>query len=576
MYILKLYLEFMKENKGTMFANLLLILFNYPFEIIILSYLSSQIFVNLNNIGQNWDKLLKLMVIFVMCYMILEVSISLKDYNDSNTIPKFESFVRNKIISQVFQKNEINCHNVNLGELIQRLLKIPPSMSDVYERCNKYIIPFFLTIAMVVGYLSYINLHLGLIALAAFVVYICIFIYIGKNQLSISKKREKDETMLYEDIDDTLGNVFTIFSLNQLNFEKMRLDQNSKIFNEIFEKELNDSAKLKFITSSLNISLFVILVSSILYYFKKGKLNNATTISLITLVIFLVKHIRGLARRVSEGLIFMGNLKESEDYLTQLNSETAIDGTKVNFYKNGHINFNNVCFRYEGSKTDSLKNVTFNIRPKEHVIIVGHSGSGKSTILKLLTGFYEPYKGDVNIDNVKLSDAKKDYLRKHITYISQSTRLFNRPIIDNIIYGTKYTREQAISIIKDLDISQVLSSKDLFQLAGKFGDNLSGGQKQIVQMLRCYLLDNETVLLDEPTSAIDPHYKKYVIEIIKHIMKTKQIIMVTHDWSIVSMFDKVIYINKGQIKYNGSPTKFDHRIIEQHGGNCCRSNLINY
>ena len=143
-----------------------------------------------------------------------------------------------------------------------------------------------------------------------------------------------------------------------------------------------------------------------------------------------------------------------------------------------------------------------------------------------------------------------------MTNLIQHPRLFNRPIIDNIIYGTRYNRKEATKIIQKLNMSQVISSKDLNQLAGKYGDSLSGGQKQIVQLLRCYLSSAKIVLLDEPTSAIDPHHQKYVIEMIKELMKTRQVIMVTHDWSIIPIFKRVIYMDKGQILYDGSSNDF--------------------
>lgn len=553
MHIWRLYWDFFKQNKSALLANILLIFFNYPFEIILLSYLTSQIFINLNNIDQNWNTVLIYIAIFIACYIVLEFSITLKDYNDSKTIPKLESFVREKIIRTVFQKNEINCYNINLGELIQRLLKIAPSMTDVYDRFNKYLVPLFLTIIVVVGYLFFVNLKLGLIALIAFSIYIWVFFSFSQNQFNLSKKREKQEGQLYNDIEDTLGNIFTVFSLNQLKHETDRLNSQSDQFNKIFEKELNHSARIKFVGSFMNILLFIVLIGSTLYYFRQGEIDQVTTMTLITMTIFLVKHIRGLIRRTSEGLIFIGNLKESEEYLNQLNQQTVKDGKLTTFWSNGEIKFSDVYFKYHGSREDSLHNVRFSLKPKENLIIIGDTGSGKSTLLKLLTGFYQPYKGSVTIDSIKLTDIKKQCLRKHITYLSQNNRLFDRPIIDNIIYGTKYNRASAMKIIDKLDIVRILPHKNLLQMAGKHGDNLSGGQKQIVQLLRSYLLDSKIILLDEPTSAIDPQHKKYVIQLIHELMKHKQVIMVTHDWSLLSMFNRVIYLQKGQIKYDGTP-----------------------
>jgi len=548
MYTLDLFLEFANENKMAIFLNLILILINYPLEIIVLSSLTSRILASSTDIERRWKSLIVLLMALIGCYVILEFSSSLKDYNDSRIVPKFESFVRNRIIERVFKQNEINCHNVNMGELIQRLMKVPISLSTVYDRANKYLIPFFLTVTIVTAYLFYIHPPLGLISAVSFTIYITVFALVSRNQLEVSKKREADETNLYEDIDDTLSNVFTVFSLNQLGYENDRLNNNTRKFDSTYTKELRDSARTKFVTGMMSIAIFVILISSTLYFYRKDEIDTATTISLMAMVIFLVKHVNDTIRKASEAVIFMGTVTENEDYLKILNSKTLQDGYMVGFFRGGAIEFKGVHFRYENSNIDALKNVSFSLRPMESVAIIGHSGSGKSSILKLIAGFYKPQKGCISIDGIDLNLAKRSYLRSHITYLSQHNRLFNRPIIDNIIYGTKYNRDQAIRIIRKLNISKVLSAKDLHQHAGKHGDNLSGGQKQIVQLLRCYLLDNRIVLLDEPTSAIDPHYKRYVIALIRHIMKTRQVIMVTHDWSIANTFKRVILIENGEIK----------------------------
>jgi len=396
---------------------------------------------------------------------------------------------------------------------------------------------------------------LGVLVSVGFAVYFAIYAYMSFRQVEYSQKRQKDETLLYEDIDDTLGNVFTILGHNQLPFEKGLLEGRSRRFNSVFESEMIENARLKFIASLMNVALFVLFISFALSLYRNRGIDQATAIGLLTMIMFLVKHIRGLARRVSEGLVSLGNLREGDVYLRRLSS-VGKRGWKRDVIKTGRIRFEGVNFRYPDNRTDSLRDVTFEISPGENVVVIGKSGSGKSTVLKLLMGFYQVYRGRISIDSTDVRTIDPGHLRSNIKYLGQNVRLFNRPIIDNIIYGTGVDREKAKRVVNSLKVGRVLSSRNLEELAGKFGDNLSGGQKQMVQLIRSYLDRSRLVLLDEPTSAIDPHHKRDVVRVIRHLMSTRQVVLVTHDWSLIGMFPRVIYMDRGRVLYDGPTSGF--------------------
>lgn len=539
--------EFLKENKSWFVTNMIFILINYPFEIIILSYISSKILIEIVNIKNNWHMLKIHIILFILFYVILEIFAYFKEQNDSRMVPKFESYVRNKIIAKLYSKNEVNCSSIKSGELIQRLMKIPPAISEVYERFNHYVIPFVVTIVSIVIYFLIVDFKIGFVSLSLLIIYAFIYLHYANNSVSLSQIREREETLLYEDIEDTMNNIFTIFCTNQQDFEKKRRFIYDKKFNEIFEKEMITNTTLKLSTGLMNIFIFSIIIIFTLIQYQKNQISAIKTVSIITICVFLIKQFRNTSRRVSESMIHYGTIKDCNGYMKQLKHQIINNGNANNFFKNGKIVFNNVSFKYPMSNQYSLKNVTFNVDRNENVAIIGHSGSGKSTILKLIMGFYNLESGSITIDNTDMSNINRKYLRSKISYINQDTRLFNRPIIENIVYGTKYSEKDAIEIVKKLEIAKVISNKNLYDYAGKLGDNLSGGQKQMINLIRCYLSDASIVLLDEPTSAIDQHHKQYVIDMIKKLMKNKTVILVTHDPELATLFNKVIYMQHGNI-----------------------------
>lgn len=541
--------KFLKKNPKWSVANFFLILLNYPLEIVLISYLSGQIFSRINNLKQSYNSIFLLFILIFITYIVLEASISIKDKVDEIYFPKMEREVRLNIVDLVFNKVKINYDNIQTGEVISRLLKAPIFVSLFYSSINKYVIPFFITFAITIVYLYFLNAKMGAIGSISIIIYLVIFFFLAKLNVKNASRRELKENIMLEDVDDTLNNCLSIMSTGQLQNETKRLNKIHDEYDKIKKKQMSSSNLTKLISSILNICLLGVLIFSSLYLFKKNELTSAITISLVTMSLFLVKHLRNLSRRVCEGLDFYGTLQENNKFIQSLITQTNKDGHLTNIPLIGNIKFQNVDFYYPNSNKPTLKNISFQIHPKEKIAIIGKSGSGKSSILKLILGFYQPTKGQITINNIPIQKINRDYLRSHISIVNQNIKLFNRTIIENIAYGTKIPQKQIIQQLKKLNILQVFHNlpNNLQTKVGKYGDKLSGGQKQIIYLLRSYFRQNPIIILDEPTSSIDDYHKKYVIQMIKELTKKSTLIIVSHDPTVYNLFQRKIHINQGKI-----------------------------
>ena len=193
--------------------------------------------------------------------------------------------------------------------------------------------------------------------------------------------------------------------------------------------------------------------------------------------------------------------------------------------------------------------VSFKIKPLDRVAIIGTNGSGKSTIIKLIMGYYKVSSGQVLHNGVNVLDINREYLRSKISVINQKVVLFNRSIIDNICYGNNLPKEEVKQILKSLHVMSVFKNQPqgLETLAGLHGSTLSGGQKQIIFLLRCYLSNKPIVIMDEPTAAVDSMHKKYIMRMIDKMAKKSTLIVVTHDPEYAASFPTKIYIEGGKI-----------------------------
>jgi len=250
--------------------------------------------------------------------------------------------------------------------------------------------------------------------------------------------------------------------------------------------------------------------------------------------------------------VFWGTIKENDNFISSLDNDMFIDGTMNNININGKIEFKNVSFSYPNSSQKILKNFSLKINPGENIAIIGKNASGKTSIIKLLLGFYKVSEGEILINGINVKNIKKEYLRNRISIVHQNVKLFNRSILENIVFGTKYSKEEIKKKLKNLKVMEVFDKlpNGIETMAGKYGDKLSGGQKQIIYMLRCYFRENPIILLDEPTSAVDQYHKNFVLEMIKELSKNATCIIVSHDPSIYNsrLFPKKYIIEYGILK----------------------------
>ncbi len=225
-------------------------------------------------------------------------------------------------------------------------------------------------------------------------------------------------------------------------------------------------------------------------------------------------------------------------------------GTKHLKNIKGNIEFDNVNFEYNNSKF-ALKNITFKIEPNKKTALVGKSGSGKTTIMKLILHYYDNYKGSIKIDNIDLKELDKESIINNISVAYQDPFIFNLSIKDNILLSNENaTEEDFIEACQKAKLDEfVLNMPEGYNtIINDKSTNLSGGQKQRIAIARAIIKKSKIILFDEPTSALDKENVKYIKELINELAKDKTIIVVSHDMQLIKDFDEIIYINNGIIK----------------------------
>jgi subfamily B ATP-binding cassette protein MsbA len=220
-----------------------------------------------------------------------------------------------------------------------------------------------------------------------------------------------------------------------------------------------------------------------------------------------------------------------------------------------HIQLSNVTFDYEMGSDHALNDVSMTIPAGKTTALVGRSGSGKSTIIKLLTRFYDRSKGDILFDNIDIRTFQISDLRQHISVVSQDVTIVDGTIADNIMYSSNNTNEEAIwQAAKRADIADFIAKQpnQLATQVGERGLKLSGGQKQRLSIARALLKDAPIVILDEATAALDNESEKTIQHALDNLMVAKTAIVIAHRLSTVHKADQIIVMNDGQVAETGT------------------------
>ncbi len=216
----------------------------------------------------------------------------------------------------------------------------------------------------------------------------------------------------------------------------------------------------------------------------------------------------------------------------------------------GKFEFKNVNFAYPEAEILSLHNVSFTIQPGQKVGILGRIGSGKSTIGKILMRFYMPTEGSVYVDDKDINQINPYALRHNIGYVPQHVQLFFGSIKDNIMMGASHVDDTRVQLVAEMAGVTDFTDKHPLGLdmpVGEMGQNLSGGQRQIVALARALLLFPKILIMDEPSSGMDQTTEKLLRERLRVIMKDRTVIIATHRSSLLDLVDTLMVIESGQM-----------------------------
>ena len=362
---------------------------------------------------------------------------------------------------------------------------------------------------------------------------------------------------------DSITNILNIKIFSGRFFER-------KVFEETtFEEYLRRKKTWYFGNLQNGIQAFLMVVlEAIIWYvminmWLKGQITTGTVVLIQFYMVSIFHQLWELGKSLVRFFKSLADAKEMTDIFDQSIDISDVSDPEKCIISIGEINFKEVNFEYIPG-IYVFENFNLKIKSGEKVGLVGHSGSGKSTITKILLRFIDIQGGEILIDGQNIAKIKQDDLRSKISYVPQEPILFHRSIKENIAYSNpEATEEQITEAAKKAHADEFISKlpKGYDTLVGERGVKLSGGERQRVAIARAMLKPAPILVLDEATSSLDSISESYIQEAFSELMKGKTTIVIAHRLSTIQKMDRIIVLDKGKIVEEGTHKE----LLEKNG-----------
>lgn len=481
----------------------------------------------------------------------------------------FMFFMRQTIIvmSRLIEfdiKNEIFKHYQNLDRAFYKRNNTGDMMARISEDVTKvrmflgpatmYPINMISLFLFVMYNMFSINVKLSLFVLAPLPLMSITIFFISKV---IHAKSEKVQTQLS-----------TLSTLTQESFSGIRILKsfvNEKTNFNIFKTETNEYLKRNVSLAKTNAAFFpfmllLIGLSTLLTIYIGGKESIAGNISTGNIAEFIIYVNMLTWPMASIGWVtsIIQRAAASQKRINEfLNTKANINSTDGNTHEiQGRISFKNISFEYPNSEIKALNNISFDIDKGESIAIVGRTGSGKSTIINLISRMYKPTSGRIEIDGIPIEKINLKSLRSGISLVPQEALLFSDTISNNIAFGSKeeLTQQTIEAVAEKAAIHDNIKGfpKGYQTIVGERGVTLSGGQKQRISIARALIRPSSILIFDDCLSAVDNETEEKILASIKKEGVKKTTITISHRISSIQHVDKIIVLNNGQIAEMGT------------------------
>lgn len=490
---------------------------------------------NIKNVFNYYKYFIIASIVYITLYIIYK-------YKQNNILIKLRLWIKKEIVDNMMKTNNENLSHENFTNLNNPINRVSSLIYFIYNNFVSNILPNLSILFVIFLYFIYNNFKFGVIFLFFNIIILLAAYFIITKMIPHMYNCENNLISIESNIQEILYNFDKIIYRG---YYQKELDNLNKESENVLGIHYKYYKKLMYFNIIINAIVFVaifILVFYLIHMFCSKKINITIFITFFTILLLYRDNILYSTQEIPEYIDFIGRYKYLENIFKAIQIYKENDDSKIKNLNFDNIKMRNIKFKY--SKNMILNNFNLELNTNNIIGIVGKSGKGKSSIAKLIIKMYK-YEGNIYIDNINLQNIDTNYLRSNIIYVNQNSKLFDKNINYNLLYGCKdkSSVDKLNIIMKYENIRKLFAKLNFKNKVGLAGGNLSGGEKQIINIINGLITPSKILILDEPTNALDIELKKDIIEIIQYFTKYKKcIIIITHDQDLFPIFYKKIHL----------------------------------
>lgn len=471
----------------------------------------------------------------------------------------FTVYARTATVKKLFEY--LSLHSLSYfndrfsGALSSRVSVVSGSVSRlVYQFINGILgIIFSLIVTLIL--ISSASSTLTIAFITGFIVLVPINYFLTRKQVELSAKMVESSVRLQGQVIDAITHISTVQQYVRRNYEIDRIDVAIKEYRDADVASDNFRERVLLIN---NIIVWIFIATIIIWAFSfwsRGLMTVGQLIMITTLTLGFMRALTHIGQSLNSLMEFYGEVREGLKEIIRPHEIVDRVGAKKLEIKDSLVVFDNTTFAYDKDPRNIFDKLSFTVKGGEKVGIVGTSGAGKTTLMKLLLRQHDLINGSISIDGQDIREVTQESLRENISIVPQEPMLFHRTIRENILYGKlNASDEEMIEVAKKSqahDFIELLPQK-YNSLVGERGVKLSVGQRQRIAIARAFLKNAPILVLDEATSALDSESEVAVQKALHALMEGKTVFAIAHRLSTLRGMDRILVFKDGKIVEDGT------------------------